>query len=126
MFMSLPVLSAALGAAVYKVFSRRRDSDAHSDVAVVVEHASGALSALIPSVSYLDCHETDADHIAMALTDAMKSTENLIVTYKCSDANKSEIESTINKICLLSTNEHEREGLRGPDGGGGPETGPFG
>ena len=115
MFMSLPVLSAALGAAVYKVFSRSRAGDAPPDVAVVVEHASGALSALIPSVSYLDCHETDADHIAMALTDAMKTTSNLVVKYMCSDEVKDEIESTIDKICLMSTNGDEREGLRDPD-----------
>lgn len=116
MFMSLPVLSAALGAAFYKLFVGRKDRDPDEQVAVVVEHESGSLSALIPSVSYLDCHETDSDHIAMALTDAMKTTENLIVNYKCSDSAKTEIESTINKICLLSTNE--REGLRDQEGYG--------
>lgn len=106
--MSLPVLSAALGAAVYKFFTRKADTDPEEEAAIVVENDSGSLTAWIPSLSYLDSHETDVEHIAMALSDAMKNTENLIVHYRCSDETKEEIERTINKICLLSTNERER------------------
>lgn len=108
MFMSLPVLSAALGGALYKYFSREEDGvpDQGDDVAFVFENGCGGLSASIPSVSYLDCHDTDSDHIAMALTDALKVSESLVVKYMCSDGVKAEIERTINKICLLSTNDY--------------------
>jgi hypothetical protein len=139
MFMSLPVLSVALGTAAYKYFSREaglksepesgRASDSEYEheyefrrgdraevAAVVVEDASGLLTTWIPSLSYLDSHATDVEHIAMALSDAMKATENLIVNYMCSAETKGVIERTINKICLLSPNE--REGLCDSEGDG--------
>lgn len=119
MFLSLPVLSTALGAAVYKFFTRKGETDPEEQAAVVVETESGSLTAWIPSLSYLDSRETDAEHVAMALSDAMKSTENLIVKYRCSDETKAEIERTINKICLLSTNECE--GLCDSESDGGSE-----
>lgn len=118
MIIALPILSAAVGAAFYKLFQGRAAAEDEEDdalVALVVESGSGSLSASIPCVSYLDCHETDAGHIAMALTDAMKTTSNLIVKYMCSDEVKDEIESTIDKICFLSTNGGECEGLCDPD-----------
>ena len=118
MIIALPILSAAVGAAFYKVFQRRADEDGEDDdtvVAFVFENETGSLSASIPCVSYLDRNETDAGHIAMALTDAMKITSNLVVKYMCSDAVKEEIESTIDKICLMFTNVHERSGLRDPE-----------
>ena len=118
MFIALPILSAAVGASFYRLFKSRAAAEDEEDdtlVALVVENGSGSLSASIPCVSYLDCHETDADHIAMALTDAMKTTSNLVVKYMCSDKIKDEIESTIDKICLMSTNGRECEGLRDPD-----------
>lgn len=116
MFMSLPVLSVALGAAVYKYFSRSGAAGEGEQAAVVVENASGSLTAWIPSVSYLDSRETDVEHIAMALSDAMKTTENLLVTYRCSDRTKEKIERTVNKICLLSTNERQGPGDTKSDG----------
>jgi DNA polymerase II large subunit len=65
------------------------------------------LSAWISSAPYFDLNVTDIEHVALSLTDAMRTTPRLYVKYSCSDETKERIEEIVNKICLLSPNERK-------------------
>lgn len=96
MFVSIPLLTIALGVGVYRLWYK---SDSGVKYAIVKD-----LTLEIDSVS-----ETydDAEQIGFALADVMMNVENLSVTYDCSDEVKMKIDETIDKICVLSTNECE-------------------
>lgn len=88
-------------------FCDRLNGKPSESSAVVFEDNDGNLSAWISSAPFLDANITDADHVALSLTDAMRSVPRLVVTYACSEETKQRIEHIANKICLLSPNERQ-------------------
>ena len=88
-------------------FCDRINGKCYDSSAVVFEDPNGNLSAWISSAPYFDLNVTDIEHVALSLTDAMRTTPRLYVKYSCSDEMKQRIEEIVNKICLLSPNERK-------------------
>jgi hypothetical protein len=88
-------------------FCDRINGKSSESSAVVFEDNVGNLSAWISSAPFLDVNITDVEHVALSLTDAMRSTPRLVVNYSCSDETKHKIEEIVNKICVLSPNERK-------------------
>jgi len=88
-------------------FCDRINGKSSESSAVVFEDNDGNLSAWISSAPFLDVNITDVEHVALSLSDAMRSTPRLVVNYSCSDETKHKIEEIVNKICVLSPNERK-------------------